>query len=86
MQMSITNHTNTDASIKNIETQVGQIAKQLAKQQGGTFIINTQTNPNEHCKAITTRNGRVIEIGVTKKLEKERVVVEAWEKQEGEQE
>lgn len=50
MQMSMENQKNTDASIKNLETQVGQIVKQLAEQQGGTFITNTQTNPKEHCK------------------------------------
>ncbi|BAT74121.1 hypothetical protein VIGAN_01172100, partial [Vigna angularis var. angularis] len=35
MQQSIQNQKNTDASIKNLEVQVGQLAKQLANQQGG---------------------------------------------------
>jgi len=32
MQMSIQNQKNTDASIKNLEVQVGQLAKQVANQ------------------------------------------------------
>lgn len=53
IQVSMTNQKNTDASIKNLETQVGQLAQQMAQanQQGGTFTANTQTNPKEHCKS-----------------------------------
>ena len=64
MQMSMSNQKNTDASIKNLETQIGQLAKQLADQPGGTFSANTQTNPKEHCKAITTRSGITISKGI----------------------
>lgn len=39
------NQKNTNALIKNLETQVGEIVKQLANQQGGTFTTTTQTNP-----------------------------------------
>ncbi|XP_027368381.1 uncharacterized protein LOC113874354 [Abrus precatorius] len=61
MQMSMTNQKNTETSIKNLETQVGQLAKQLSKQQtSGQFSANTQTNPKEHCKSITTRSGKEI--------------------------
>ena len=53
------NQKSNDAEIKNLETQVGQLAKQLAEQQPeSSFSANTQTNPKEHCKAITTRSGR----------------------------
>ncbi|XP_052723859.1 uncharacterized protein LOC128193791 [Vigna angularis] len=62
IQQSIQNQKNTDASIKNLEVQVGQLAKQLANQQGGQFSANTQTNPKEECKAITTRSGKEIRI------------------------
>lgn len=48
MQISIENKKSTDAAIKNLKNQVGQIAKQLADQQGGMFITSTQTNPKEH--------------------------------------
>jgi len=39
--------------MRNLKTQVGQLAKQMAEQQGGQFLANTHTNPKEQCKAIT---------------------------------
>ncbi|XP_057419052.1 uncharacterized protein LOC130713292 [Lotus japonicus] len=63
MQVSISNHKNTDASIKNLEIQVGQMAKQLSQrttEQKGKFHANTEDNPREHCNAIFTRSGRVV--------------------------
>ena len=53
MQMSIQNQKNTDASIKNLEVQVGQLAKQLADHRGSSFSANTEANPKEQCKAIS---------------------------------
>jgi len=64
MQASLSNQKNTEASIRNLETQVGQLAKQLADNQGSHFSTNTQTNPNEHCNSITTRSGKVIGKGI----------------------
>ncbi|XP_058755907.1 uncharacterized protein LOC131629120 [Vicia villosa] len=59
MQMSMTNQKNQDAAIKNLETQVGQLAKQIAaNQSNATFSANTQENPKEHCKAVVTRIGQ----------------------------
>nr|KYP68753.1 hypothetical protein KK1_022394 [Cajanus cajan] len=58
MQVSISNHKNNEASIKNLEIQMGQLAKQLAKNSGGNFSANTHTNPKENCSAITTRGGK----------------------------
>lgn len=55
-------------------------------QQGGTFTVNTQNNPREHCNTITTRNGRMIKTRVGENAEKERVMVARREKQEGENE
>ncbi|KAG2390576.1 uncharacterized protein HKW66_Vig0220180 [Vigna angularis] len=60
MQQSIQNQKNTDASIKNLEVQVGQLAKQLANQQGGHFTANTQANPKEECNVIFTRSGKEV--------------------------
>jgi len=34
MQASMANQKNTETSIRNLETQVGQMTKQLANQQG----------------------------------------------------
>src|ERR1044072_2775522 len=60
MQASMANQKSTEASIKNLETQMGQLAKQISDQSASTsFSQTTQANPNEHCKAITTRSGRV---------------------------
>ncbi|KAF1894131.1 hypothetical protein Lal_00004050 [Lupinus albus] len=70
MQASMTNQKNTEASIRNMETQVGQLAKQMAEQSsdGRQFSANTQTNSKEHCKAITTRSKKVISPNFGKNL------------------
>ncbi|XP_020235537.1 uncharacterized protein LOC109815279 [Cajanus cajan] len=64
MQVSTTNQKNTEASIRNLEVQIGQLAKQLAEQQNNNFSANTQVNPKEHCQSITTRRGTVIGKGI----------------------
>jgi hypothetical protein len=76
MQASMANQKSTEASIKNLETQVGQLAKQLSEQSASTsFSPTTQTNPKEHCKAITTRSGRVCD-EIRKVVERKKKVVE----------
>jgi len=60
MQTSFTNQKNHEASLRNLETQVGQLAKQLSDQQGGQFSANTQPNPKEQCKAISIRCGKQV--------------------------
>ncbi|XP_058726128.1 uncharacterized protein LOC131597447 [Vicia villosa] len=52
---------NTDASIRNLKTQVGQIAKQLSEQQRGTFSATTEVNPKETCNAITTKGSEIVQ-------------------------
>ncbi|XP_052172172.1 uncharacterized protein LOC127788099 [Diospyros lotus] len=47
----------TDAAIKNIENQIGQLAKILIERQLGTWPSNTEVNPKEQVNAITTRSG-----------------------------
>ncbi|XP_052197380.1 uncharacterized protein LOC127804545 [Diospyros lotus] len=47
----------TDAAIKNIENQIGQLAKILTERQPGTWPSNTEVNPKEQVNAITTRSG-----------------------------
>jgi len=83
MQASMVNQKNTEASIRNLETQVGQLAKQLADQQGSQFLANTQTNPREYCKSITTRSGKVVGEGIGDNLNVEESGVEE-EKNESE--
>src|ERR1044072_5753737 len=76
MQASMANQKSTEASIKNLETQMGQLAKQISDQSASTsFSPTTQANPKEHCKAITTRSGRVCD-EKKKVVEKKKKVVE----------
>src|ERR1044072_8965556 len=57
MQASMANQKSTEASIKNLETQTGQLAKQISEQKASTsFSPTTQANPKEYCKAIFTIN------------------------------
>ncbi|XP_061366455.1 uncharacterized protein LOC133309679 [Gastrolobium bilobum] len=52
---------NQEASIKNLEIQIGQLAKQMAERPPGTFPSDTIINPKEQCNAITTRSVIVIQ-------------------------
>ena len=73
-QASLSNQKNIGASIRSLETQVRQIAKQLVEQHSGKFSANIQTNPKEHCKSITTRSGIIVkeEIGNNLVVDEER--------------
>ncbi|XP_061362006.1 uncharacterized protein LOC133305782 [Gastrolobium bilobum] len=53
-------HKNQDASIRNLETQIGQLSRQLAERAQGRFPSDTIVNPKEDCKSIVTRSGIVI--------------------------
>ena len=48
---------NTSASLKNLETQVGQLALNMPNQSRGTFPSDTQKNPKD-CMAIQLRSGK----------------------------
>ncbi|XP_058745990.1 uncharacterized protein LOC131618849 [Vicia villosa] len=89
--------TNVDV-IKNLENQVGQLAKQLAEQQTRpSFSANTQPNPKEYCKAILTRSGNEVSNGEMKEIvveddgfvvvedEKDEIVVEKENEKEGDE-
>ncbi|MED6113659.1 hypothetical protein PIB30_072906 [Stylosanthes scabra] len=47
--------------MRNLETQAGQIAKQLSTTLPNNFPSNTEDNPKGECKAITLRSGRAPE-------------------------
>ncbi|KHN07675.1 hypothetical protein glysoja_046305, partial [Glycine soja] len=49
-----------DASVKNLEVRVGQLAKELSELGSGSFSATTQVNPKEHCNLITTRWGIMV--------------------------
>ena len=57
------------------------MAKQLSDQQTGQFSANTQTNPKEHCKSITTRSGKVVGRGIGDNLGLEEEVLEEKERE-----
>ncbi|KHN35229.1 hypothetical protein glysoja_049167, partial [Glycine soja] len=55
MQVTVLNHKSIEFAIKNIEIQVGQLAKQLAENSSSTFGANIEKNPKEECKVVMTR-------------------------------
>ena len=59
---------NTSASLKNLETQVGQLALNVPNQNKGTFPSDTQKNPKD-CMAIQLRSGK--DLSSSKKTEGE---------------
>ena len=65
MQVSMSNHKRTESAIKNLEIQVGQLAKQIVEKSSSTFGANTEQNPKEECKAVMTR-GRMATMIVDK--------------------
>ena len=58
----MSNHKSTESAIKNLEIQVGQLAKQIAEKSSSNFGANTEQNPKEECKAVMTR-GRMETMG-----------------------
>ena len=50
---------NTSASLKNLETQVGQPTLNMPNQSKGTFHSDTQKNPKD-CMAIQLRSGKEV--------------------------
>ena len=62
---------NTNASLKNLETQAGQLALTMQNQSKDLFPGDTRKNPKD-CMAVTLRSGRELEEkGVEKKDTKE---------------
>ncbi|XP_073037960.1 uncharacterized protein [Primulina eburnea] len=58
---------NMGATMKSLETQIGQLANDLKDQNRGQFPSNTEVNPREQCKAVTLRSGK--EIGIPEPTE-----------------
>ena len=48
---------NVSASLKNLETQVGQLARNMPNQSKSTFPSDTKKNPKD-CMAIQLRSGK----------------------------
>jgi len=62
MQVSMSNQKSMESSIKNLEVQVGQLAKQLADRSSGSFIRNIEKNSKEECKAVMARSRMEIQV------------------------
>ena len=64
---------NTNASLKNLETQVGQLALAMQNQSKDAFLSNNKKNPKD-CIAVTLRSGRELKEreNENKKTEKEK--------------
>ena len=61
MQVTMSNHKSTESALKNLEVQVGQLAKQIADKSSNSFVANTEKNPKEECKVVMTRSKRFVE-------------------------
>ena len=62
---------NTSASLKNLETQVGQLALNVPNQNKGTFPSDTQKNPKD-CMAIQLRSWKNLSSNKETEAEKEK--------------
>jgi len=60
MQVTMSNHKSTESALKNLEIQVGQLAKQIAEKSSSIFGANTEKNPKEECKAAMTRSRKLV--------------------------
>ena len=60
---------NTNASLKNFETHVGQLVLTLQNQNKNAFPRDTQKNPKD-CMAIQLRSGREMSSSRTEQKEK----------------
>ena len=72
---------NTNAYLKNLEVQVGQLALNMQKQSKDSFPSDTKKNPKD-CMEITLRSGRELQ----KRKEDEKRMTEKEEKVETEEE
>lgn len=71
-----------NSAIKNLEIQMGQMALAMTNRAPGTLPSNTEVNPREHAKAITTRSGvQLPEIHIKKPVTNEESVLTSDEEQ-----
>ena len=50
-----------EASLRNLENQVGQLANNLSRRPQGGLPSNIEKNPREEVNAITLRNGKELD-------------------------
>ena len=61
-QATETSLRNQEASIHNLENQIGQLAKLVSERQQGSLPSNTEKNPKEQIKAVTLRSGKELRV------------------------
>ena len=74
---------NTSASLKNLETQVGQLALNMPNQSKGTFPSDTQKNPKD-CMAVRLRSGKEVSNNSKKERKEETDAEQEETEKEGE--
>ncbi|BAT76013.1 hypothetical protein VIGAN_01396500 [Vigna angularis var. angularis] len=62
MQVTISNHNSTKASIRNMEMQIGQITKKLEEKSDKSFGTNTEVNLKEECRVSVSVNVKKVEL------------------------
>ena len=50
-----------EASLRNLENQVGQLASNLSRRPQGGLLSNTKKNPREEINVVTLRNIKELE-------------------------
>ena len=87
MQVTMSNQKSMESAIKNLEIQVGQLAKQIVEKSSSTFGVNTEQNPKEECKVVMTRGRKAIMIEDEERAvdDNQELVIEEGEKDEEEQ-
>ena len=61
MHISMSNYRSTKSFIKNLEIQVGQLAKQMAERPTSSFGANIEKNPKEEYRAVLTKSQRRVQ-------------------------
>src|ERR1044072_1803915 len=72
MKRTENNYKNQEAAIKNLENQLGQMARQMNERPPGKFPSDTQSPRNENASSITTRSGKILPV-IEKKVEGEKL-------------
>ena len=56
MQETRSHQKSTDATIRNLEVQISQLAQEKAEMPTRTFEANTEKNPKEECKVVLSKS------------------------------
>ncbi|XP_075481199.1 uncharacterized protein LOC142521912 [Primulina tabacum] len=73
---------NMGATMKSLETRIGQLTNALRDQNRGQFPSNMEVNPKKQCKAVTLRSGKELEVQGPKERVESKKSVEEGETEE----